>query len=105
MILARAFFVFGAAALAAAIVWAMGADARGLVAVLSAMVAEPWTVVTLIDLYLGFFLIAAVILMTEKNRLVGFFFALPVFVLGNVWAALWLVLRLPSLAARLSARD
>ena len=89
------------AGLAALIFWAMAADGRPLAAVLGALFAQPWVVVTLADLYLGFSVLAAIMLLTERRLWVGLFWALPLFVLGNVWAALWLVIRLPVLAARL----
>lgn len=101
MIISRLFFLLGGLALGAAIVWAMGADDRGLNIVLLDMLGQPWTLVTLIDLYLGFFISAAIIVLVERSWGLRLFWALPVFFLGNVWAALWLVLRLPSLARRL----
>lgn len=68
---------------------------------LAAMFAEPWTVVTLADLYLGFVIAAAAILLAERRLAVGLAWALPVFVLGNIWTAIWVALRLPRLARRL----
>lgn len=85
----------GASLLTAAIFWAMGADGRGLAIVLGDMMSEPWTIVTLIDLYLGFFIAAIVIMITERRLFTGLAWALPVFFLGNIWTALWLVIRLP----------
>lgn len=104
MIRLRLLFAAAAAGLTGLIVWAMGADDRGLGPVLAAMAGEPWTVVTLADLYLGFFIAAAVIALTERHWWSALFWAAPIFVLGNVWAALWLALRLPALAARLRSR-
>lgn len=65
------------------------------------VMAMPWGQVTLADLYLGFFLYALVVFLVEEKRLSACFWALPVFVLGNVWAALWFVLRLPKIIERL----
>ncbi len=93
----------GGIALGAAIFWALGADSRGLGVVLSAMVAEPWTLVTLIDLYLGFFLIAVVIFAVETSAVARLFWAIPVFFLGNIWSAAWLIVRLPVLVRRMRA--
>lgn len=64
----------------------------------------PWGVVTLADLYLGFFLFAVIVFLTEKSWLLAAVWALPIFVLGNVWAALWLVIRLPKIARLLAER-
>ena len=101
MILLRLLIFLGGAALVAAIFWAMGADDRGLGPVLAEMMSEPWSVVTLIDLYLGFFLGALLICLFERSWLVRFIWAAPVFVLGNLWTALWFVVRLPALVRRL----
>jgi hypothetical protein len=101
--LARILLIAGAIALTALIVWAMGADGRALGDVLAAMLAEPWTVVTLADLYLGFFIAAVIIVLAERRLWVGLAWALPIFVLGNLWTAIWLALRLPSLVSRLRA--
>ncbi|MBB5517753.1 DUF1475 family protein [Amphiplicatus metriothermophilus] len=101
MAYARLFFLALAAGLVGLIVWAMGADGRGLGPVLAAMLAEPWTIVTLADLYLGFVIAAAAIVLAERRLAVGLAWALPIFVLGNVWTALWVALRLPTLVRRL----
>lgn len=101
MIRSRLLFALLGAALAALIVWAMAVDGRPLLEVLAGLFAQPWAAVTLADLYVGFAISAAVILLTERRLWVGLFWALPVFVLGNVWTALWLVLRFKVLAARL----
>lgn len=104
MTLLRTLLIVGAAGLAAAIFWAMSADGRSLGDVLSAMLADPWTIVTFVDLYLGFFISAVIIMLAERRAAVGLVWALPVFVLGNVWTAIWLALRLPSIARRLRAQ-
>jgi hypothetical protein len=101
MQIVRALVFLAATALTASIFWAMGADPRGLGPVLAEMAAEPWSVVTLIDLYLGFFLGATVIWLFEKSWPVRIIAAAPVFLLGNVWTALWFVVRLPEIARRL----
>ena len=44
---------------------------------------NPWGIVTLIDLYLGFFLFAGFVLLFEDNKIIGWIWAvLPLF-LGN----------------------
>ncbi len=89
--------------LIAAIIWAWGADDRGLGPVLAEMVREPWTVVTLIDLYLGFVITATIIIAFEDRLWKGVLLAAPTFVLGNFWPAAWLIFRLPTLIRKLRA--
>ena len=69
------------------------------------MVTLPWGLATLGDLYLGFLLFAIVVFLTERSWLVALLWAAPIFVVGNVWAALWMVVRLPHLAKQLSKPD
>ena len=71
----------------------------------SVVATLPWGVVSLVDLYVGFVLFAALVFLTERSWLVAALWAAPVFVLGNVWSALWFVIRLPHLAKRLSNSD
>ena len=100
MTLIRILIFVAALALVASIFWAMGADGRSLGAVLGEMISKPWTVVTLIDLYLGFILCAVVIALFERSWAARLFWAAPVFLLGNFWAAAWFVFRLPEIARR-----
>lgn len=65
----------------------------------------PWGIVTLVDLYFGFLLFAVVVFLTERSWLVALLWAAPTLVLGNIWAALWFVIRLPHLAKQLSKPD
>lgn len=60
-----------------------------------------WGWTALVDLYLGFILIAIVIAVFEENKGVALFWIVPLFFLGNIWSALWFVLKLPTLANRL----
>jgi len=62
----------------------------------------PWGVTALADLYVGFMLFSVIVFLTERSWLRAALWAAPIFLLGNIWAALWLVLRLPLLAHRLS---
>lgn len=64
---------------------------------------DPWGIVTLVDLYLGFFIAAIVIGAFERNWGAVLWIA-PIPVLGNVWTAVWFVLRCRVLLARLSSR-
>jgi hypothetical protein len=65
----------------------------------------PWGIVSLVDLYIGFLLFAVLVFLTERSWLIAALWAAPVFVLGNIWAALWFVIRLPHLAKQLSKPD
>jgi len=90
-----------AAGLTGLIVWAMGAG-EGLFVEGGVITGLPWGVVTLADLYLGFILISLVIFLAEPNKLVALAWIVPIFFLGNVWSGLWLVLKAPELARRLT---
>jgi hypothetical protein len=72
---------------------------------LAVITTLPWGTATLVDLYFGFLLFATLVFLTERSWLVAALWAAPVFVLGNVWAALWFVIRLPHLAKQLSKPD
>lgn len=65
----------------------------------------PWGIVAMLDLYVGFALMAMIMMLAERSFISGFLFALPLLLLGNVWAAIWLIIRLPSLSRRLTAPD
>jgi hypothetical protein len=65
----------------------------------------PWGVAMLSDLYIGFVLFAVLVFLTERSWIVAALWAAPIFVLGNIWAALWFVIRLPHLAKQLSKPD
>lgn len=65
----------------------------------------PWGVASLADLYVGFILFAVLVFLTERSWIVAALWALPVFIVGNIWAALWFVIRLPHLARQLSKPD
>jgi hypothetical protein len=98
----KAAFAIPGLALAAAIVWAMGqADfwVSG-----AAILANPWGLVTLIDLYAGFLFTGLIIAAIERWRPWAFGMLALSLVLGNVVYALWAVLRgavvLRGLAAR-----
>lgn len=94
-----------ALALLGLIAWALFAkpDLHGsFVQQFSVVTALPWGVVSLADLFVGFLLFGILVFLTERSWIVAALWALPVFVLGNVWAALWFVIRLPHLARLLS---
>jgi hypothetical protein len=69
------------------------------------IVTLPWGVASLADLALGFLLFGVIVFLTERNWLVALLWALPIFIIGNIWAAFWLAIRLPHLAKQLSKPD
>lgn len=71
---------------------------------LNVLLTLPWGIATLADLLLGFVLFATLVFVAERSWIAALFWATPVFVLGNMWAALWFVIRLPYLARQLSQR-
>jgi hypothetical protein len=99
MTLLRILLAAGGVLLLASIVWA--AQAANIGASFSAMVEDPWGIVALIDLYLGFIFLAVIIWLFERNKLIALLFILPLPFLGNIWAAVWIVWRLTALAQRL----
>lgn len=99
MTLLRILLALGGIVLLASIVWA--AQAANIGASFSAMVEDPWGIVALIDLYLGFVFLAVIIWLFERNKAIALLFILPLPFLGNIWAAVWIVWRLSALSARL----
>ena len=69
------------------------------------IIQDLWGWTALVDLYLGFILIAIVIAYFEENKIIAIFWIIPLFFLGNIWSVLWFVIKLPKLAIRLKARD
>lgn len=66
------------------------------------LMANRWGQVTLADLYFGFFLSAIVISLLEEKPLVAALWIVPIPFLGNLWTALWFIVRLRHLRDRLS---
>lgn len=99
MTLLRILLALGGLALLVSIIWASQAASIG--ASFTAIAADPWGIVALIDLYLGFVFLGIIIWMFERNKLIALIFILPLPFLGNVWAAVWIVWRLAALATRL----
>jgi hypothetical protein len=98
----KAAFAVPGLALAAAIVWAFGkADfwASG-----AAIVANPWGLVTLIDLYAGLIATGTVVAAVERWRPWTWGMMAAAFVLGNVVYALWAVSRGAALLREVAAR-
>jgi hypothetical protein len=98
----KAAFAIPGLILAAAIVWAFGrADfwASG-----REIIANPWGVVTLIDLYAGFIMTGVCVAAVERWRPWTFGLLALSFVLGNVVYAVWAVVRGASLLRAVAAR-
>jgi hypothetical protein len=96
---AKALIALAGAAFAATLGWAVVAGdflQEGAV-----LLSLPWGIVTLADLYLGFLLYAVLVFAVERSKLAAAFWALPIFVIGNLWAVIWIVVRWKMLLARL----
>ena len=99
MSLLRLVLAVFAIAFAALIVWAIS---TGTFSEAGAwLMSEPWGLVSMADLYLGFLLSALVIFWFEKSWWQALLWIVPIPVLGNVWTAVWFIWRLPALARRL----
>jgi hypothetical protein len=64
------------------------------------LTTDIWGIVTLSDLYLGLFIAALAMGLSEKG-LAAVFWIVPLPFLGNIWTALWVVVRFPELVRRL----
>jgi hypothetical protein len=89
-------------ALTALIVWAFLRGDFG--AELDAITTMPWGIVTLSDLYIGFVLYVLAVLAVEGRTWRAAVWSVPVFVLGNVWACVWILVRWRAIMARLDQR-
>ena len=96
----RVALTVAAALFTGAILWAF--SAAPFLESFGQIIAMPWGLVTLIDLYFGFACIAILIWILEPNRIVALSCIGLLFVLGNVVTALWLALRLPAIRRRLN---
>lgn len=97
-----------ALALVGLIVWAATSLQElhgGLMEQFAVITTLPWGLASLADLYVGFVLFGVLVFLTERSWIVAALWALPVLVLGNIWAAVWFVIRLPHLAKQLSKPD
>ncbi|MGL4729563.1 MAG: hypothetical protein ACRCWO_12485 [Bosea sp. (in: a-proteobacteria)] len=91
MTLLRAALLATAAILSGAIVWA--SYAAPFFAGFSVVLANPWGVVSLIDLYAGFFFAGVLIWFIEPNKRLAATLILITLVLGNVVPLIWLAAR------------
>jgi hypothetical protein len=72
---------------------------------LNVLTTLPWGLASIADLYVGFVFFSVIVFLTERSWIVAALWAAPIFVLGNIWSAVWLVIRLPHLAKQLSKPD
>ncbi|MEQ8655779.1 MAG: hypothetical protein RIC24_00535 [Hyphomicrobiales bacterium] len=98
----RSVFAVLGLGLAALIVWASLNANFG--QSFGAIINDPWGVVSLADLYLGFFIFAAFVFLVDGARPASFAWVIALMFLGNVLAMVWLVLRWPLLMQRLPGR-
>jgi hypothetical protein len=100
MIFVRIALFSAAVAFAAVIVWAsLGASISES---FGRIVADPWGLVTILDVYLGFVLASVVIVAFERNTALRVFLVVALWALGNVVTLAWLAWRLPALTRRLN---
>lgn len=90
-----------ALAFGALLVWAQVTDPQSLPDAFMAMFNAPWTTTAIADLYIGFFLAATLIIITERKLWVGLAWALPIFLVGNFLTLIWFAIRLPDLVRRM----
>ncbi|WP_127143189.1 hypothetical protein [Pelagibacterium montanilacus] len=84
--------------LAALIVWATAQ--ANMFASFGTVLADPWGIVAIVDLYLGFIAISVLVWMLEPDWRIRLATILPTFILGNPWVIIWLVWRLPMIVRR-----
>jgi hypothetical protein len=92
-----------AIAFTALIVWASFRGDFG--AEFAAITTMPWGKVSLTDLYLGFVFYAGAVWLVEEKMATRLLWALPVFVLGNAWALLWVAVRWDVIMGRLNIKQ
>lgn len=95
--------LLGLAALTFAVLIAWAANAGDFSASGAWLVRDPWGIVTLADLYIGFALFAVVIALFERKTWRAVLWIAPLPFLGNLWALVWLAFTLPELVRRLRA--
>jgi energy-converting hydrogenase Eha subunit H len=87
----RILCILGALVMIGAIVWAFGLAPFW--PSVAEMMRNPWGVVTVIDLYLGFLVFAIVIARFETNRAIAVAMIAALPLLGNVVSLAWLAWR------------
>lgn len=103
MTLTRIFVAALSLGFGALVVWAFGAASFG--ESFAAITSDPWGIVSLADLYLGFILAAVLVWILEPSRPLALAVIVPTFFLGNIVPGLWLAARLPMIVSRVSDRQ
>lgn len=67
------------------------------------VMADPWGLAAIVDLYVGFALFSAFLLLLDGVKPVSFVWIVLLFCVGNAVSVVWMILRLPKLAAKLRA--
>lgn len=65
----------------------------------------PWGRALLADTLLGYALIALLMALSERSWALAIIWIAPLLLLGHAWTAIWLAVRLPALASRLTRPD
>lgn len=65
------------------------------------VMADPWGLAAIVDLYVGFALFSAFLLLLDGVKPVSFVWIVLLFCVGNAVSVVWIILRLPKLAAKL----
>lgn len=97
MTVLRIILAFLATAFAVLIVWAV--PAGDFAAAGAWLTSDPWGIVTLADLYFGF-LLSAVVIAAFERRWVAILWIAPIPIIGNLWTALWFIVRFPVVLSR-----
>lgn len=100
MPVARILLALCAAGLVALIVWA--SLQANLFESFGAVLEDPWGIVAIVDLYVGFVAISVLVWVLEPDWRVRVAVIVPLFFLGNPWVIAWIVWRLPLIARRLA---
>lgn len=101
MTVIRTAYLLAGLGFAALIIWAFAVGEFG--ASFSAILADPWGIVALADLYLGFLLFAFIIAGFESSAFRAIIWIVALVVLGNTISAIWLALNAPRLWQMLRA--
>lgn len=65
------------------------------------VMADPWGLAAIFDLYVGFALFSALLLLLDGMKPVSFVWIVLLFCVGNAVSVVWMIMRLPKLARKL----